>query len=63
MNEVAQLMATDPLKLTRENLRTIVEEYRNSRHLFQSAPKAAKPAKQSAIEAAGVKLSLDDLGI
>ena len=62
MNEVARLMAEDPLKLTRENLRAIVEEYRGSRHLFQTVGKTT-PAKQSAAEAAGVKLNLDELGL
>ncbi len=64
MSTIAELMSRDPLKLSKDDVLAIVQEHRNARHLYQSAPaKAAKPAKASAAEAAGVKLDLGDLGL
>lgn len=63
MSDMATLFATDPLKLTRDDLAEMVKEFRSSLHLFKTqgvAPKAAKPAKPSKITSS---LSLDDLGI
>lgn len=66
MSDIARIMATDPLKLTKEDVGAVVAEFRASLHLFKTNPGAAKPAKAakpSAVAKAGITLSLDDLGI
>lgn len=65
MSDINALMQRDPLKLTKDDVRAIVDEMRKSRNLFNSAPKVMKEkvVKVSAAEAGGAKLSLADLGI
>lgn len=64
MNSIAELMARDPLSLSRDDVLAIVNEHRNARHLFNSASAKAKaPVKESAAAKAGVKIDLGDLGI
>lgn len=62
MSDIAELMRTDPLKLTRVDVEAIVKEMRNARHLFNAGP-APKAAKVSKAEAAGVSVDLTDLGL
>lgn len=62
MSTIAELMALDPLKLTRDDLAAIVKEHRDNRHLFNTQPaKAAK--KETALEKAGVKIDIGELGL
>lgn len=44
MSDLTTLFATDPLKLTKENLQEIVTEYRSRRHQFNSKV-PGKPTK------------------
>lgn len=63
MSDIAKLMATDPLALTREDISAIVEEMRSARANFKTAgaTKAPKEPKQSTVEKAGLSLDLDGL--
>lgn len=62
---LTELFATDPLKLTKENLDEIIETYRKHRHQFKltgiTPPKQAK-IKPEVAEAAS-KLDLGSLGL
>lgn len=44
---LAELMGADPLELTKETRRPIIEYYRNNRHLFLAGGKAPKAPKQT----------------
>ena len=64
MNTLTEIMAADPLSLTKDQVAIVVKEMRDSRHLFNSGgAKNLKAAKPSAAEKAGVKIDLGDLGI
>lgn len=64
MSDLSELFARDPLKLTNEDIESIIQHYRNARqqHLIGDAKagKAPKPAKG---EKQPLNLSLDDLGL
>lgn len=61
MSDIAQLFATDPLKLTRDDISSIIKEFRAKRSAFNVGNMKAgstKPLteKQKAIEALGAKI-------
>lgn len=61
---LADLFATDPLKLTRENRAVIIAKFRENRQSFmlgQKSEKAAKPKAATKSKITG--LSLDDLDV
>jgi len=64
---ITELMALDPLSLTRDDPRLIavIDEYRRSRQLFvqQGDKKAGKAPKPKALTGPAPKISLDDLGL
>lgn len=64
MSDIQELFARDPLELTREDLREIVEKFRQSRAQFNLGHKAAgstKPPteKQRRVSEAAAKLNFD----
>jgi hypothetical protein len=67
MSELADLFATDPLKLTRDNRKVIIEHMRASRQQFmlgnKSAGAPAKAPKEPKVKGEKKALNLDDLGI
>lgn len=65
MSSLSELFATDPLSLTKEDRRVIIEKLRADRANFM-ATGARQPQSSAKPKATGVKrtgLSLDDLGI
>ncbi len=74
MSDIALLFATDPLKLTRDDLTQIVAKFRENRALYISAGKSAAkataepktpatPEAKAKAKAAAITLSLGDLGL
>lgn len=66
MSDIAQIFATDPLKLTRDDITAVIAEMRKKRAAFNLGNMKAgstKPptAKQSAIEALSAKVGGLDL--
>lgn len=61
MSSIADLFARDPLKLTRENRKPIIEHYRANREKFIQGVKPAKEAKPK--PTGGSQPSLADLGL
>lgn len=64
MTDLAELFARDPLGLTDDDIRTIVEEMRKSRHAFNAGnPKAGstkpKTEKQKAIASLAEKMNIN----
>lgn len=64
MSEIARIFSTDPLKLTRDDLTTLISELRRARGSFQLGNVKAgsmkpKTEKQKAVEALGEKLNLE----
>lgn len=64
MSDLAVLFARDPLKLTKDDIRSIVEEMRKSRHAFNAGNAKAgstkpKTEKQKAIASLTEKLKID----
>lgn len=60
MSDIGELMATDPLKLTKESRREIITYFRDNRVKFLVAGKAPRAAKKPVPEGG---LSLDDLDL
>lgn len=63
MSDLATLFATDPLKLTRDDIKTIVEAFRKSRHAFSLGNTKAgstkpKTPKQKEVSALAEKLNI-----
>jgi hypothetical protein len=63
MSDLAELFARDPLQLTKDDIRTIIEEMRKSRHAFNAGNMKAgstKPPteKQKAISSLAEKLNI-----
>lgn len=63
MSDLAQLFARDPLKLTDDDIKSIIEEMRKSRHAFNAGNAKAgstkpKTEKQKAIASLAEKLSI-----
>jgi hypothetical protein len=64
MPDLAELFARDPLKLTKDDIRSIVEEMRKSRHAFNAGNANAgstkpKTEKQKQIASLAEKLKID----
>jgi hypothetical protein len=64
MPDLAELFARDPLELTDDNIKSIIEEMRKSRHAFNAGNAKAgstKPQteKQKAISSLADKLKID----
>jgi len=62
MTDLAELFSRDPLKLTDDNIRSIIEEMRKSRHAFNAGNAKAgstkpKTEKQKALLAIADKLN------
>ena len=63
MSDLATLFARDPLELTNEDIRSIIEEMRKSRHAFNAGNAKAgstkpKTEKQKAIASLADKLNI-----
>lgn len=63
MSDIAELFARDPLLLTRDDIRSIIEEMRKSRHAFNAGNAKAgstkpKTEKQKQISALSEKLNI-----
>jgi hypothetical protein len=63
MNDIAELMARDPLQLTKENIDAIIAEMRKSRHQFNAGNMTAgstkpKTEKQKQVLALADKLKI-----
>jgi hypothetical protein len=63
MTDLAELFSRDPLKLTDDNIRSIIEEMRKSRHAFNAGNAKAgstkpKTEKQKAIASLADKLNI-----
>lgn len=61
-NDIATIFATDPLKLTREDIDDVIKYYREKRAQFVLEGKAPKKVK-SEKKSAGPDISLDDIVI
>jgi hypothetical protein len=62
-SSLAELFATDPLSLTKEDRRPIIEFYISRRHLFLSGGKPNKPVKEPKPSSKGPLPNIDlDLG-
>ena len=59
-NTLAELMARDPLSLTRKDRRPIIEYYRSRRHMFQSTGASAKAPKAAKAATSGLALDLGE---
>lgn len=66
-SSLADLFAADPLSLTKEDRKPIIEFYRSRRHLFLAGGKPNKPVKEPKPSSKGplpeVDLDLGDLGL
>lgn len=63
LRPLAELFAADPLSLTKEDRRPIIEYYRDRRHLFLSGGKPPKEAKTPKPSSKGPLPDIDlDLG-
>jgi len=63
MTDLAELFSRDPLKLTDDNIRSIIEEMRKSRHAFNAGNAKAgstkpKTEKQKTIASLAEKLNI-----
>ena len=64
MNDLAELFARDPLNLTKDDIKSIIEEMRKSRHAFNAGNAKAgstKPLteKQKSIVALADKMNIN----
>lgn len=64
MSDLAELFARDPLELTDDDIRSIIEEMRKSRHAFNAGNAMAgstkpKTEKQKQIASIAEKLKID----
>jgi len=65
MTDLAALFARDPLSLTSDDIESIIKTMRDKRSQFNldgtsaKVTPAKKPAKESALTAAGIDLKLD----
>lgn len=64
MSDLAQLFARDPLELSKDDIKTIVEEMRKSRHAFNAGNANAgntkpKTEKQKAIASLAEKMNIN----
>lgn len=64
MTDLAELFARDPLQLTDDNIRSIIEEMRKSRHAFNAGNAKAgstkpKTEKQKAIASLAEKMNIN----
>jgi hypothetical protein len=64
MTDLAQLFARDPLELTKDDIRSIIEEMRKSRHAFNAGNAKAgstKPPteKQKVISSLAEKMNIN----
>lgn len=63
MTDLAELFARDPLELTKDDIRSIIEEMRKSRHAFNAGNAKAgstkpKTEKQKAIASLAEKMNI-----
>lgn len=63
MTDLAELFARDPLQLTNDNIRSIIEEMRKSRHAFNAGNAKAgstkpKTEKQKQVAEIATKLNI-----
>ena len=63
MSEISDLMAKDPLSMTREDITTIIQKYRDDREKFMVSGKATRTPKAKADPEVLKGLSLDDLDL
>lgn len=61
MSEISDLMAKDPLNITKEDRTKIISFYRAGRQNFMNGIKAPKEAKPKEPKGPVAPLSLDDL--
>lgn len=61
MSDLSDLMGTDPLKLTREDRKPIIQFYRDNREKFLQGQKTEKAEKKPAVPKGS--LSLKDLNL
>lgn len=64
MSDLSQLFSRDPLTLTKDDIRSIIEEMRKSRHAFNAgnamAGKTKPPTeKQKAIQSLAEKMNIN----
>jgi hypothetical protein len=64
MTDLAELFARDPLQLTKDDIRSIIEEMRKSRHAFNAGNAKAgstkpKTEKQKTIASLAEKMKID----
>jgi hypothetical protein len=64
MTDLAELFSRDPLKLTRDDIQSIIEEMRKSRHAFNAGNAKAgstkpKTEKQKTIASLAEKMKID----
>lgn len=64
MSDLAELFARDPLQLTKDDIRSIIEEMRKSRHAFNAGNAKAgstkpKTEKQKTIASLAEKMKID----
>ena len=62
MSDIALLFAKDPLKHTREDIDSIIQTMRASRHQFKSGIKVGTKAAPAVTKAAALIKDLGDLG-
>lgn len=51
MSDINELMTRDPLLLTKDDIREIIEKFRSSRHLWASGIATKTPSKKAATKA------------
>lgn len=63
MSDISELMNRDPLELTKDDLKEIVQFYRKQRHLFKNniSPAAKKTTPKTPSAKAAAKLDIGDL--
>lgn len=51
MSDINELMARDPLSLSKDDIREIIEKFRSSRHLWANGITTKAPSKKAATKA------------
>lgn len=64
MTDMNEIFSRDPMGLTKDDIREVIEWHRNQRHLFKNNPGAVAPKKKAAPkltegQQAASKLNLD----